>query len=185
MKLVLDESGTEQAQELFAAATLIQSSRLLVPEAYAALARARRNRRFGPAGGARALDILRVLLAEVEALDVREALAERAGELALTLGLRGSDAVHLATYELIADRESMFVAADGDLARAALAIGHAVAVPGAERRYCKASLASPVAESSTIDTEPLRTIRTRPSASASSQTEWRGQCVCHTSIASG
>lgn len=111
-------------------ATLIQSSWLLVPEANAALARARRDRRLSPGGAARALDVLRRLLAEVEALELNQNLAERAGDFAATLGLRGSDAVHLASYELIEGEESILVSADGDLAHAALSLGHAVAVPG-------------------------------------------------------
>jgi predicted nucleic acid-binding protein len=108
---------------------LIQSSWLLVPEANAAIARAFRDRRLSPGGAARALDVLHRLLAEVEALELNEALAERAGDFAATLGIRGSDSVHLASYELIEDRESVLVAADGDLVRAARALGHAVAVP--------------------------------------------------------
>jgi hypothetical protein len=46
------------------------------------------------------------------------------------LGLRGSDAVHLATYELVESEMSILVTADGDLARAARSVGHAVASPG-------------------------------------------------------
>ena len=45
------------------------------------------------------------------------------------LGLRGYDAVHLASYELIEAENSVLVSADGDLTRAALSLGHAVAVP--------------------------------------------------------
>jgi predicted nucleic acid-binding protein len=110
---------------------LIQSSWLLIPEVHAALARATQDRRLSPAGAARALDVLGGLLAEVEALELDEGLAERAGELATTLGLCGSDAVHLASYELVESEDSMLVAADGALARAALFLGYAVAVPSA------------------------------------------------------
>jgi predicted nucleic acid-binding protein len=122
VKLILEEPGSAEASDLFTTATLI-------PEANAALARARRDRRLSPAGTARALDVLRGLLAEVEALELDQALAERAGEFAATLRLRGSDAVHLASYELIEDEDSILVAADGELVRAALSLGHAVAVP--------------------------------------------------------
>jgi hypothetical protein len=45
--------------------------------------------------------------------------------------LRGFDAVHLASFERVEAGESMLVAADGDLIRAARTIGHAVAVLGA------------------------------------------------------
>lgn len=65
----------------------------------------------------------------MEALGVDQAIAERAGDLAATLGLRGDDAVHLASYELIEAEDSVLVSAHGDLTRAALSLGHAVAVP--------------------------------------------------------
>ena len=44
--------------------------------------------------------------------------------------LRGYDAVHLASFERVEVGESVLVAADGHLVRAARTIGHAVAVPG-------------------------------------------------------
>jgi predicted nucleic acid-binding protein len=68
-------------------------------------------------------------VAQVEALDLDEAVAARAGELAATLGLRGADAVHLASYETLEGEESMLVSADGALAIAARTLGHSVAVP--------------------------------------------------------
>jgi predicted nucleic acid-binding protein len=108
---------------------LIQSSWLLIPEANAAIARALRDRRLSPGGAARALDVLRRLLAEVEALELNQALAERAGEFAATVGLRGTDAVHLASYELIEAKDTVLVSADGALVRAAASLGHAIAVP--------------------------------------------------------
>ena len=108
---------------------MIQSSWLLIPEANAAIARALRDRRLSPGGAARALDVLRRLLAEVEALELNQAVAERAGEFAATLGLRGTDAVHLASYEVIEAEDTMLVSADGALTRAAASLGHAVAVP--------------------------------------------------------
>jgi predicted nucleic acid-binding protein len=131
VKLILDEAGSADTREVFEAASLIQSSWLLVPESHAALARATLNRRFAPGGAARALAVLRDLLGDVEALDLDRELAERAAELAVGLGLRGSDAVHLASYEQIESEESVFVAADGALSRAALELGYAVAVPRA------------------------------------------------------
>ena len=108
---------------------MIQSSWLLVPESTAALARAVRESRLSQSGAGRAWSLLRRLLTEVDALAVDAAVAERAGELAATLGLRGADAVHLASYEIVEGEESMLVSADGALAMAARALGHAVAVP--------------------------------------------------------
>lgn len=129
MKLVLDESGTDHARDLFTSASWIQSSTLLIPEANAAVARARRDRRLSPGGVTRAFDVLHRLIAEVEPLELTEAVAEQAGGLAATLGLRGYDAVHLASYERVESDDSVLVTADGALASAALSLGHAVAVP--------------------------------------------------------
>jgi predicted nucleic acid-binding protein len=131
VKLVLAEPGTKDARELYRSATWIQSSRLLVPEAHAAISRARRDRRYTTAGAARAVGVLRQLLAEVEPIDLDDPVAERAGELAATLGLRGADAVHLASFEHVESEHSVLVASDGDLIRAARALGHAVAIPAA------------------------------------------------------
>jgi predicted nucleic acid-binding protein len=131
VKLVLEEPGTDDARDLFVNATSVQSSRLLVPETHAALVRAKRGRRLGPAGEKRTLDLLRQLLAEVDPLELDEGIADRAGEMARALGLRGSDAVHLASYERAEIASSVLVVPDGDLAHAALSLGHAVAVPGA------------------------------------------------------
>jgi len=128
---VVPEPGSDEALELFAAATRVVSSRLLVPEAFAALARARRMGRLGPRTATFALAGTRTLLAEVDPIELDATLADRAGELATARGLRGYDAVHLASYELMEAENSVLVAADGDLARAAKTIGHAVAVLGA------------------------------------------------------
>lgn len=127
---MLDEPGTNEARDLYASMTAIQSSRLLVPETHAAVARAATGRRFTVSGTARALDLLRALLEQVEPLELDASVAERAADLAATLLLRGADAVHLASYERVEAGDAVLVAADGELVRAAQAIGHAVAVPG-------------------------------------------------------
>ncbi len=101
-----------------------------MPEANAAVARARRERRFTPSGAARVQSLLTTLLGEVRPVELDEAVATRAGELARSQRLRGSDAVHLASFERIEDGDALLVAGDGHLARAALSLGHAVAVPG-------------------------------------------------------
>ena len=89
-----------------------------------------RARRLSARAAARSLDVAGGLLAEVEPIELDATLADRAGELATEFGLRGYDAVHLASYELIATDSSVLVAAEGDLVRTAKEIGHAVAVPG-------------------------------------------------------
>ena len=126
---MLDEPGTDNAREIYTSTASIQSSRLLVPEAHAAVARATVQRNFSTGGGTRALELLRTLLAQVRPVELDKPLAERAADLAVTFRLRGSDAVHLASYELIEAGDAVLVAADGELVRAASSVGCAVAVP--------------------------------------------------------
>ena len=128
---MVPEPGSNEATELYDSARRVRSSRLLVPEAFAALARAQRTGRLGPRAATFALSSTRTLLAAIEPIELDAALADRAGELATEHGLRGYDAVHLASYELIETDTSVLVAADGGLLRAAKTIGQAVAVPGA------------------------------------------------------
>jgi predicted nucleic acid-binding protein len=130
VKLVLDEPGSQDAQELYLASTSIHSSRLLVPETQSAVARAVGGGRFAEAGKARAFELLDALLDEVRPVELQEWVAARAGDLARTSLLRGADAVHLASFERIEAGDAVLVAADGDLVDAALTFGHAVAVPG-------------------------------------------------------
>ncbi len=131
MKLLLHERGTDESRDLFFTATRVFSSRLLMPEASAALGRAARSGRVGPRAATRARDLARSLLAEVVHVEVDAEVASRAWDLASAFPLRGYDAVHLASFERVEAGEAVFVAADGGLAGAALSLGHAVAVPGA------------------------------------------------------
>lgn len=125
------ERGTDEASDLFVSARRVRSSRLLIPEAHAAVARARRANRLGTRAATRSLEVASVLLKQVEPIELHAALADRAAVLAVEHGLRGFDAVHLASYERMATGESVLVAADGELIRAARSLEHAVAVPGA------------------------------------------------------
>ena len=77
----------------------------------------------------KAREVARSLLAQVVPIEVDAVLADRAWDLASMLTLRGYDAMHLASFERIESEHSVLVASDGDLARAALSLGHAVAVP--------------------------------------------------------
>lgn len=130
---MFDEPGSELAAELWDRAELVLSSQLVYPEARAAAAAARRGRRITPATLRRAVDRIDELCAEVDFIGLDPVLSHTAGDLAEVHGLRGYDAVHLATA-LSIDRDSMVVATwDGDLARAAVAAGCAVSPPPAPR----------------------------------------------------
>jgi predicted nucleic acid-binding protein len=66
------------------------------------------------------------LYAELRVVGIDGALAQLSGELAELHGLRGYDAVHLASAISMQDTELVVVTWDGDLAAAALACGYAV-----------------------------------------------------------
>lgn len=127
---MVPERGSDTARALYASATQIFSSRLLVPELSSALARARRLERLTSRAADSAHAFGLDLLESVVLLEIAPSVADAASRLAWSRGLRAYDAVHLASYERLATDTSVLVAADGDLVRAASAAGYAVAVPG-------------------------------------------------------
>lgn len=130
VKLVVEEVGSPEAVRIWDGATQVVSSVLLYPEARAALRRARRNRRLTDAALRRAVRDVERLWQRMESVTVSVDLAFRAGALAHTYDLRGSDAVHLAAAELVGAPDLVFVAADHDLCTAAARFGLAVARVG-------------------------------------------------------
>ena len=73
---------------------------------------------------------LESIITEIDHIEVTEALARRAGELAQAHSLRGYDAVHLAAAaaSAVADPDLVLVTGDSDLANAANSIGIAVSI---------------------------------------------------------
>lgn len=67
------------------------------------------------------------LYADLVTIGVDQELARRAGEHTEHLGLRGYDAVHLATALELGDDEAVFVTWDRDLVRAAERVGLGIA----------------------------------------------------------
>lgn len=67
------------------------------------------------------------LTTELTIVGIDEALARRAGELADAHGLRGYDAVHLASALALGATETLLVTWDRDLGKAAAGAGLAVA----------------------------------------------------------
>ena len=123
LKLVIDEPGRSEALELWQRAHRRISSLLLYAEARAGLARAHRMQRIGARRLRAAVDDVEAYCEEADLLEVTEDLARYAGELAERHGLRAYDAVHLASVDAVADEETLLVAADGALVRAARAHG--------------------------------------------------------------
>jgi len=127
VKLVVIEDGSELAAELWGSAYPAASSILAYPEGRAALAAARWLDRLGKEEHREALAVFEHLYGELVTVGVDQELAARAGEHAESLGLRGYDAVHLATALELGDPEVVLVTWDRDLSRAAERVGLGVA----------------------------------------------------------
>ena len=119
IKLILVEDGSDLAAELWGSGYPAVSSVLSYPEGCAALAAARRQRRLGEDQHPEAMVAYEQLQAQLITVGVDSQLANRAGRLAEDFGLRGYDAVHLATALALGDEEVVVVTWDRDLARAA------------------------------------------------------------------
>lgn len=130
MKLVIPEDGSLEARALYNSSTGVFSSRLLLPEACAAVGRAHRTGRLTDRASSAALAELRDLLEGVVAIEVTAGVADDASRIAAAHGLRGYDAVHLASYLRLGAEMAVLVAADGEVVQAASSLGLAVAVPG-------------------------------------------------------
>lgn len=127
IKLFLEEPGADEARDLWDEANLVSVALIAYPEARAALASAKRAHRISSAELDEAKGKLRRLWTQTQVIDFDEPLAVSAGEAAEEFGLRGYDAVHLATV-LTLDDESLLIASwDADLRSAALEVGLRVA----------------------------------------------------------
>lgn len=114
--LVVEEPGSEAASRLWDGAERVVTVRIAYPEGRAALARARRLDRLASRAYRAALAAFEDLWAQLDRVEITAALAQRAGDLAERLALRGYDAVHLAAAETLAgDPDLVVVAGDTDL----------------------------------------------------------------------
>ena len=126
--LVITEPASATCGRLWNEATRVVSTRLIHPEVRAALAQAERMHRLTAAEAAQAVDDLDAIALQISYLEITAELAASAGDLAQTHGLRGYDAVHLASAALVDDDELVLVTGDRDLGQAARAIGLSVAL---------------------------------------------------------
>jgi uncharacterized protein len=127
--LIINEPSSDRCNRVWDESSRVVSVRLLYPEARAALAKAERMGRLSAAKRVAAIVELETIIAQVDHIEVTEAFAHRAGELAQAHGLRGCDAVHLAAASAVADSDVVLVTGDSDLAKAANSIGIAVSIP--------------------------------------------------------
>lgn len=104
----------------------VASSIVSYPEGRAALGAARRAGRMTANGYRQALEDFEAAQSELLLVGIDQSLARHAGELADDLGLRGYDAVHLASA-LALGADTTLVTWDDALRRAAMRSGCAVA----------------------------------------------------------
>jgi predicted nucleic acid-binding protein len=125
--LLIAESGSGRAASLWDGADRVVSVRLIYPETRAALAQAERLGRLTARQLRDAGTEFDSLFEEIDLIEVDDALARRAGELAEVRQLRGYDAVHLAAADRVHDPNVVVIAGHGALLGAAAAEGMAVA----------------------------------------------------------
>jgi uncharacterized protein len=125
--LLVAEPGSARAASLWDGADRVVSVRLMYPETRAALAQAERLGRLTARQLREAVTEFNSLFEEIDIVEVDDALARRAGEMAEVRQLRGYDAVHLAAADQVRDPNVVVIAGDGALLDAATAEGMAVA----------------------------------------------------------
>ncbi len=127
VKLVVDEIGSDVAAVLWNACDAAASSRLAYPEVCSALAAAGRNHDLTPAESAAAAEDWDTFWASVRPVELSVDVEQLAGDLAARHGLRGGDAVHLASALILDSAEVVVAAWDRRLHSAVVASGLAAA----------------------------------------------------------
>lgn len=121
--VIVEEASSRAASRLWDEADRAVSSRLIYAEGRAALAMARRMDRLDD-------DQLRIAVRDFESLheqldivEVTEKLVRDAGSFAELFALRGYDAVHLASAQIVHDPDMVLASVDQSLVKAAQALG--------------------------------------------------------------
>jgi predicted nucleic acid-binding protein len=117
--LVIEEPGSEAAARLWDAAERVVAVRVAYPEGRSALARAQRLGRLTARRHRTARRDFEDIWIQLDRVEISAGLAQRAGDLAETLALRGYDAIHLAAAETLIGPDLVVVAGDEDLLAAA------------------------------------------------------------------
>ena len=127
VKLVVEETGSELAAELWDGSDAAVASRLAYPEVCAALAAAARNHDLDEAGLRAAEAAWEEFWAAVRPVELAGTVEQHAGRLAGRHALRGADAVHLASALAINDPGLVIAVWDRRLHAGATAVGLRVA----------------------------------------------------------
>lgn len=127
MKLFVAGPGVDEAQDLWDDADLVTVALIAHPEARAALAAAARAGRISTGEMDEARHRLNRRWEQTHVVDLDGPIAFSAGDLAERFGLRGYDAVHLATAASLQDGSLLVATWDTELRDACLEWGLAVA----------------------------------------------------------
>lgn len=126
IKRYIREQGTNEVNIWVAEADATGTSLITLAEAHAAIARAVRMKTVSQRSGERVIDLLRQQWVAYIKIPASEKTISRAADLAWQLGLRGYDAVHLASAELwqaVLERPVVLVTFDRQLAESGRRIG--------------------------------------------------------------
>jgi uncharacterized protein len=121
--IVIDEDTSTAATRLWDEADRVISSRLVYAEARAALGLACRIGRLDETRLRSAVRGLEDLVSHLDVVEVTDQVVRRAGTLVESLSLRGYDAIHVASAELLDDADLVVAAGDEHVARAARTLG--------------------------------------------------------------
>jgi len=127
VKLLVEEEGSDVAAALWDGADAVMASRLAFPEVRAALAAAHRNGEMRRADLVEAERVWAMYWAAVRPVELTPSVEQRAGDLAAAHGLRGADAVHLASALAIGADDLVVAVWDRRLRDGATAMGLATA----------------------------------------------------------
>ena len=121
---LFDEPGLTDVVAIATGSTVVATSRLSYVEVCAGLAAARRADRLDGAGHDRAATAFVEAWAGYSVLELSQGVADRAGAIAATFGLRAGDSIQLASMLELEPRDEVIVVAwDADLRTAASAAG--------------------------------------------------------------
>ena len=127
VKLYFDEPDSAVVAAEVRKSRVVATSVVAYAETRATIARRRREHLLGPGAAAAAIRQFDADWTAFLTIEVTEALAKSAGRLADRLGLRGFDAIHLASFEELLSRvdddDAQFSSADDRLVRAARKLG--------------------------------------------------------------
>jgi len=127
VKLVVEEDGSDLAATLWDGCDAAMSSRLAYPEVRAALSAAGRSGRLERRALRQAVRGWEDLWGACRPIELTPSVAAQAGDLCDELGLRGADAVHLASALALRPTELVLATWDRRLRTASLTEGLRVA----------------------------------------------------------